>query len=151
MNAIQYGTVIRHGTRYYTGGRGLGNGDSSNCGGDGAAEIVCRRSRQALLRMTPYQVEPVPAVQDAMPLNLEIVRSNLAEAIEELQKLKRSAAAGELHAEEYSGQRFIRSPALGVYAKQAERLPGEETASQAPALPESGHGFHRRRSAQCES
>jgi hypothetical protein len=31
------------------------------------------------------------------PLNLEIVRSNLAEAIEELQKLERSAAAGELH------------------------------------------------------
>ena len=31
------------------------------------------------------------------PLNLEIVRSNLLEAIEELQKLEHSAATGDLH------------------------------------------------------
>jgi len=34
------------------------------------------------------------------PLNLNIVRSNLAEALEEIQKLERRAAAGELHEEE---------------------------------------------------
>ena len=33
------------------------------------------------------------------PLNLEIVRSNLAEAIEELQELEKLAATGELHEE----------------------------------------------------
>ena len=33
------------------------------------------------------------------PLNLEIVRSNLAEAIEELQKLEHHAATGDLHEE----------------------------------------------------
>jgi hypothetical protein len=31
VNAIQYGTVIRHPTRYYTGGWGIGDGDN---GGD---------------------------------------------------------------------------------------------------------------------
>jgi hypothetical protein len=35
------------------------------------------------------------------PLNLETVRSNLAEAIEELQKLQHRAATGDLHEEEF--------------------------------------------------